>query len=198
MVERAWVLLGDRAARLARPAGPSAAAIVRAVRAWPGVVDAVVTEAHVAAYFEGPVAIDEGRVRALSDARDDEEAPRAITLRCVYDGPDLDEVARRAGLAPEDAARLHAAGTYEVAVIGFLPGFAYLSGLDARLETPRRATPRPRVAAGSIGVGGRWTGVYPLPTPGGWSLIGRVVDGPMFGEEGARLRLGDRVRFVPS
>jgi UPF0271 protein len=192
-----WVPLGDRAVRLARPQGPSAAAIVRAVRAWPGVVDAVVTEAHVAAYFDAAPRVDATLVARLASAPEASRTPREITLASVYDGPDLDEVAHRAGVTPEDVARRHAAATYEVAMIGFLPGFAYLSGLDPSLEMPRRASPRPRVPAGSIGIGGRWTGVYPFVTPGGWSLIGRVVEGAMFGPEGARLALGDRVRFVP-
>ena len=194
---RAWTPLGDRAARIARPAGPSAAAILRAIRKWPGVIDAVVTEEHVAAYFDGAPRIDDTLVHALATTPEDPSAARTVVLRSVYDGPDLDEGARIAGLTREEVARRHTAATYDVAIVGFLPGFAYLTGLDPRLEVPRRATPRPRVPAGSIGIGGRFTGVYPFATPGGWSLIGRVTDGAMFGPEGARLQLGDRVRFEP-
>lgn len=89
-------------------------------------------------------------------------------------GPDLDEVARHAGLAPEEVVQLHGAATYRVALIGFAPGFPYLEGLDARLTTPRRAQPRQRVAAGSVGIAGRQTGIYSFATPGGWQIIGRT------------------------
>jgi inhibitor of KinA len=91
---------------------------------------------------------------------------------------------------------LHLARTYAVETIGFAPGFAYLVGLDARLaQIPRRASPRPRVPAGALAIAGGYTAVYPFDSPGGWNLIGRV-DERMFTESGARLRLGDRVRFI--
>ena len=94
--------------------------------------------------------------------------------------------------------RAHAEATYEVAVVGFLPGFAYLRGLDPRLVVPRRATPRPRVPALSVAIAGPYTGIYPFASPGGWSLLGTVVGFvPFDGASGARLRLGDGVRFEP-
>jgi KipI family sensor histidine kinase inhibitor len=81
--------------------------------------------------------------------------------------------------------------------MGFLPGFAYLDGLDPRLELARRETPRPRVPAGALAIAGVQTAVYPFASPGGWHLIGRVVDAAMFTPEaGARLAFGHRVRFV--
>ena len=112
-------------------------------------------------------------------------------------GPDLPFVAARAGLSEDEAARRHAAGEYRVHLIGFAPGFPYLGGLTAELAAPRRATPRERVPAGSVGIAGRQTGVYPLETPGGWQIIGRTplrlfrldADPP------ALLRTGDGVRF---
>jgi KipI family sensor histidine kinase inhibitor len=113
-------------------------------------------------------------------------------------GPDLDDVCRLHGLSRDDLVRLHAAGDYLVEAVGFTPGFAYLRGLPERLATPRRSTPRPAVAAGSVGIGGPHTGVYPSATPGGWSIIGRS---PAVLFDAARrppalLRAGDRVRFV--
>jgi KipI family sensor histidine kinase inhibitor len=89
----------------------------------------------------------------------------------------------------------HASATYVVDTLGFAPGFAYLIGLDARLHVPRRATPRPRVPAGALAIASEYTAVYPVASPGGWNLIGRV-DEPMIERHRARLALGDRVRFV--
>ncbi|RZK62109.1 MAG: 5-oxoprolinase subunit PxpB, partial [Hymenobacter sp.] len=89
-------------------------------------------------------------------------------------GPDLAEVARHTGLAPAEVIARHAAPTYLVHLLGFAPGFPYLGGLDARLATPRRAEPRLLVPAGAVGIAGTQTGIYSLPTPGGWQLIGRT------------------------
>jgi KipI family sensor histidine kinase inhibitor len=190
-----WVALGDRAIRFARPAVP-ARALVRAVRAWPGVVDVVVARDDVAAYFAGEPRVDVDRIAALAELADDDTPPREITLRVVYDGPDLDAVARAARLEPDEVRRLHADTIYTVDTIGFAPGFAYLTGLAPRLQLPRRATPRPRVPAGSLAIADAFTAVYPFDSPGGWHLIGRVVDARMFDTRGALLQLGDRVRFT--
>jgi len=113
-------------------------------------------------------------------------------------GPDLADLATRAGMATGEAAARHAAGDYTVAMLGFAPGFPYLLGLDPRLATPRHATPRQRVEAGSVGIGGAQTGIYPFAGPGGWRLVGRT---PLRLFDAARdlpslLRAGDRVRFV--
>ena len=186
--------LGDRAVRFARPAGVGARAIVRAARAWPGVVDVVVAMGDVAVYFDAPgFAIDDARIAALAAVGGDDGPAREVELRAVYDGADLEELSRERGV---DVAAVHASGAYRVEAMGFQPGFAYLVGLDARIAAPRLATPRARVPAGAIGIAGEVTGVYPFASPGGWRLIGRVVDGPMFGDDGPRLALGDRVRFV--
>jgi KipI family sensor histidine kinase inhibitor len=194
MTAPAWQRLGDRAIRFRRPPG-AARAIAAAVRTWPGVIDVVVAPQDVAAYFKAPPAFDPAWLAALARVPDDPTPPRELELVAIYDGPDLDEVARATGLAPAELARVHAAATYVVDSIGFAPGFAYLTGLDRRLALPRRATPRPRVPAGSLAIAGGYTAVYPFDSPGGWHLIGRVA-GAMFGEGGARLQLGDRVRFV--
>jgi KipI family sensor histidine kinase inhibitor len=193
-----WIPLGDRAIRFARP-DRSARALVHAIRAWPGVVDVVVARHDVAAYFAGaPVAERDAwsaRIAALADAPDDPAPVRDVALRAIYDGPDLAHVAAATGLGADAVCALHAAATYRVETLGFAPGFAYLAGLPAALELPRRTTPRPRVPAGSIAIAGGHTAVYPFDSPGGWHLIGRVVGAALFGPEGALLQLGDRVRF---
>ncbi len=128
--------------------------------------------------------------------------PRLVEIPVVYGGaagPDLDFVASHTGLAREEIVALHSGTDYLVYMIGFAPGFPYLGGLDPRLVTPRRSDPRSRVPAGSVGIGGAQTGVYPLETPGGWQLIGRT-DLRLFDpgrETPALLRAGDRVRFIP-
>ena len=115
------------------------------------------------------------------------------------DGPDLDDVAAHAGLDCAGVIARHAAGEYHVAMVGFAPGFPYLLGLDAALAMPRLATPRVRIPAGSVGIGGAQTGIYPRTGPGGWRIIGRT-DAPLFDalrDPPALLASGDRVRFVP-
>jgi len=114
-------------------------------------------------------------------------------------GPDLPALAEQAGMSPATYINSHAAGEYSVAFLGFQPGFPYLHGLPRALQAPRRASPRVRVAAGSVAIGGIYTGVYPASGPGGWQIIGRTTavlfdpqrDAP------ALLMPGDRVRFVP-
>ncbi len=185
-----WVPLGERAIRFARPAGASARSIVRAARAWPGAVDVVVAREDVAVYFAGVPA--PGELLLDDDAG---EPPREHVLHATYDGDDLAHVAEQTGLSVAQVIERHAAATYTVDTIGFRPGFAYLTGLDPALVLPRRATPRPRVPAGSLAIADVFTAVYPGESPGGWHLMGRVAE-PMFGPDGARLQLGDRVRFA--
>ncbi len=111
---------------------------------------------------------------------------------------DLDAVAQHTGLSVEKVVSLHAAAEYRVHCVGFMPGFPYLGGLPRELATPRRATPRVEVAAGSVAIGGVQTGIYPAKSPGGWNVIGRTPL-RLFDPESeppARLRAGDRVRFI--
>jgi KipI family sensor histidine kinase inhibitor len=114
-------------------------------------------------------------------------------------GPDLGPLARCAKLALDDYIERHAAGTYTVAFLGFQPGFPYLRGVPAALQAARRASPRQRVAAGSVAIGGGYCGIYPAAGPGGWHLIGRtdVVLFDVARDMPALLQPGDRVRFVP-
>jgi KipI family sensor histidine kinase inhibitor len=129
--------------------------------------------------------------------------PRTVEIPVVYggeNGPDLEAVAELTGHTPEEVAALHSGAEYLVYFLGFSPGFPYLGGLPESIAAPRLETPRKRVPAGSVAIGGRQTGVYPTASPGGWRIIGRTplrlftpsVDPPVL------LRMGDRVRFVPS
>ncbi len=105
------------------------------------------------------------------------EPSRMIELPICYDGecgPDLDEVAQHTGLSRDEVIARHLGGEYLVAMLGFSPGFPYLRGLPPELATPRRATPRLQIPAGSVGIAGPQTGIYPQATPGGWQLLGRT------------------------
>jgi KipI family sensor histidine kinase inhibitor len=130
------------------------------------------------------------------------EKPRTIEIPVRYggaDGPDLDEVARFAGCSAREVVKRHAEPRYRVYMLGFVPGFAYLGRVPAGIAAPRRRVPRERVPAGSVGIAGEQTGVYPIETPGGWQLIGRTPLA-MFdaGREPASLLApGDLVRFIP-
>ena len=114
-------------------------------------------------------------------------------------GPDLDFVCHHSGLSAQEVIALHSAPDYLIYMLGFLPGFAYLGGLDPRLHTPRLDSPRTCIPAGSVGIGGAQTGVYPLASPGGWQLLGRtpvsVFDRQR--QEPILYRAGDLVHFVP-
>ncbi len=114
-------------------------------------------------------------------------------------GPDLAEVARHTGLSCAEVIACHSAADYRVYFLGFQPGFAYLGGLPDCLATPRRTQPRILAPAGSVGIGGSQTGIYPANSPGGWQLIGRTplrLFDPQ-GEPPSLLLPGDRIRFVP-
>jgi inhibitor of KinA len=143
------------------------------------------------------VAAGANRGRRVRSTRSD---ARSIEIPVCYDPQfalDLDHVALQAKLTPTKVVDLHSRAEYRVSCIGFVPGFPFLAGLPKELATPRRATPRKEIPAGSVGIGGAQTGIYPLRSPGGWNLIGRTPlhlfdpkkTPPAF------LRAGDRVRF---
>jgi inhibitor of KinA len=126
---------------------------------------------------------------------------RTITIPVCYDaefGPDLADVAIHHGISVDEVVHLHTSATYLVYFIGFSPGFAYLGELTDKLETPRLATPRVRVPAGSVGIAGKQTGVYPQASPGGWRVIGRtpVRMFDTLANPPSRLQAGDSVQFV--
>lgn len=172
----------------------------------PGVRDVVPAYASVGVHVD-PLALDAAALeRAVAHASDrgaptERDAGRLVEIPVCYGGdhgPDLDEVAAFAGCGADDVVRRHSNVTYRVYMLGFLPGFAYLGAVDEALAMPRRTPPRPRVPAGSVGIAGRQTGVYPSDSPGGWRLIGRTP-WRMFDASRARpavLEAGDRVRFV--
>jgi len=113
-------------------------------------------------------------------------------------GPDLDAICSQVNLSADEIVALHTSGQYAVDMLGFTPGFAYISGLDVRLRVPRLAEPRQYVAAGSVGIAGGRTGLYALPGPGGWSVIGRTTF-PLFdasAQEPFALQPGTRIRFI--
>jgi inhibitor of KinA len=128
--------------------------------------------------------------------------PRLVEIPVCYGrefGPDLKEVAELRGITPASVIELHASTIYRVYFLGFAPGFAYLGELPTALVTPRLPSPRRSVPAGSVGIAGSQTGVYPIATPGGWRLLGRTPV-KMFQPgraEMSLLAIGDRVRFVP-
>src|SRR5262249_17446376 len=163
-----WRPLGDRALRAERPPGIDAATLLATLRSRPGVVDVILTDAWVAVTFADAPPDLAGDFTPVVPP-----PPREHVVRVRYDGPDLDAFP---GLGPAEVAARHAAATYTVLFLGFAPGFASLGGLDPALVVPRRASPRPRVPAGAVGVADRYTAVYPFATPGGWNLVGTAVD----------------------
>jgi inhibitor of KinA len=197
--------LGDQAA-LATPADEAGAVrLASAVRRRnpPWLLDVVQAYRTVAVFYDlgviGFAAVADW-LRQLDAAGEDAPPGKSHLIPCCYAlGPDLGAVASHCGLTPEEVVRLHSGTEYVVYAVGFCPGFPYLGYLPERLcGVPRRASPRLRVEAGSIGLTGRQTGVYTEERPGGWSLVGRtplelvhVVDGYF------PLRTGDRVRFAP-
>ena len=113
-------------------------------------------------------------------------------------GPDLQNIADHAGLTPEEVIKIHTSTDYLIYMLGFLPGFTYLGGLDERIHTPRLANPRLTIPAGSVGIGGSQTGIYPLDSPGGWQLMG-MTPVKTYDPNRARpilVEAGDYIRFV--
>jgi KipI family sensor histidine kinase inhibitor len=142
----------------------------------------------------GAVAGQSSSIGTADDAAPLIEIPVCYGGDC---GPDLAEVAAHVGLHCDEVIARHSAAEYRVAMLGFAPGFPYLFGLDASLHLPRRASPRTRVPAGSVAIGGAQTGIYPRELPGGWQIIGRT---PLTLFDPARdppalLAPGQRVRF---
>ena len=169
----------------------------------PGLLGLVPSYACLAVHFDPRVWDHAGLERALlavAASASDPVPGRTIVLPVHYggsDGPDLEAVAAHCGLSPAEVVARHCAGLYRVHFLGFAPGFPYLGGLDPALATPRLASPRTQVPAGSVGIAGHQTGVYPLATPGGWRIIGRtplVLFDPLRAEP-CLLRAGDLLRF---
>ncbi|HTM04788.1 MAG TPA: 5-oxoprolinase subunit PxpB [Vicinamibacterales bacterium] len=182
-----------------------AMAVADAVRQsqLPGIRDVVSTIRSVVVYFD-PVQVDLAAVsRALhsaSAATPPASGGRSHEIAVAYGGdggPDLAEVARWAQMSEQKVSACHAAAEYRVYMLGFQPGFAYLGRVDPQIAIGRRATPRLRVPAGSVGIAGRQTGIYPYESPGGWQIIGRALESVFdpLADRPVRFAPGDTVRF---
>jgi KipI family sensor histidine kinase inhibitor len=148
--------------------------------------DLVALERAIESEFAGLASLD-----AIADRT-------PIDIPVCYDGPDLDAVAAHAGCSTADVIERHTNRIYRVYMLGFVPGFAYMGRVDPSITTPRHRIPRERVPAGSVGIAGLQTGVYPVDSPGGWQLIGHTTT-VMFDaqrDQPSLLAAGDLVRFV--
>jgi KipI family sensor histidine kinase inhibitor len=198
-------------ARRFLPAGPHGvlvetdeepALLAEAIRSQvAGVVDVVPAASTVLVTTGGPVSdvVEALRAVTVADVAASQAPDVVVTIEVRYDGADLDEIAAACAMATDDVVRLHTAPTYRVAFCGFAPGFAYLTGLAPELHLARRATPRPRVPAGSVAIASRYSAVYPSASPGGWHLLGRT-DADVWDvdrDPPALLAPGTAVRFVP-
>ena len=167
----------------------------------PGVVELVPAARTVLVRFDPSLTRAETLAEALVDRPLHRSAPvdgPLVEVPVCYDGADLEEVARLCGLTADDVVRRHTAAPWTVAFTGFAPGFGYLSGGDPALDVPRRAAPRTGIPAGSVGLAGRFSGIYPRASPGGWQLIGRTGL-PLWDarrRDPALLAPGTRVQFV--
>lgn len=180
-------------------------AVAALVRDWPQVREVVPGMNNLTILFDpltaDPDALAAELAAAWRDTDVTETAGRDVDIPVEYGGefgPDLADVATHAKLTVQQVVERHAAGQYIVFFDGFQPGFAYLGGLDAALHTPRRKEPRLAVPAGSVGIGGEQTGIYPTASPGGWQLIGRTTLALFDPSRNppALLLPGDRVRFT--
>lgn len=204
--------LGENAFTLRLASGAEAPAVSRvralaeavSTAAIPGVEDVVASPGRVTVYFDPRRCGDVASLRNSLSVAAGRAAPAAAAteelheIPVAYDGADLDAVCQARGIDRARLVALHTAPHYLVEAIGFLPGFGYLGGLPEALAMPRRATPRVRVPAGAVGIGGRQTGVYPFASPGGWHLVGRscVTLFDVTRPRPSLLAVGDRVRFV--
>ncbi|MFI5491299.1 allophanate hydrolase subunit 1 [Actinoplanes sp. NPDC051859] len=167
----------------------------------PGVVDLVPAARTVLIRLD-PAVTCPAAVRAATAALRPSDAVPAeagrVRIPVVYDGPDLGEVATRLGVSTDEVVARHTGARWTVAFGGFAPGFGYLTGDDPSLDVPRRASPRTRIPAGSVALAGRFSGVYPNDSPGGWQLIGRTTERmwDLARPEPALLLPGVRVTFT--
>ncbi|MEC0202818.1 5-oxoprolinase subunit PxpB [Paenibacillus lautus] len=182
----------------------------------PGWIECIPSYTSVAVYYDydkigKPDGFDTvfAYVCSMLDERMEEEAGEKDITKCeVVDipvcyggdyGPDLDEVAQKNDLSPRDVIRIHSGQDYLIYAIGFAPGFPYVGGISEQIATPRKQTPRLHIPAGSVGIAGTQTGIYPIETPGGWQIIGRT---PLAlfrpeAEPPALLKSGQYIRFRP-
>lgn len=140
------------------------------------------------------------KIESMSEWTDREEETNTVTIPVCYDqefGPDLRHVAEENELTEEEVIRLHTNGDYLVYMMGFAPGFPFIGGMPKEIATPRRSEPRTKIPAGSVGIAGPQTGIYPIETPGGWQLIGQTpltLFGPAR-DQPSLLKSGDKIEF---
>jgi inhibitor of KinA len=194
-------LLAELGTRLDTALNTRAIALAAALKKRRDVRQAVAGYASVTVQFDPDLATHESlaaAIKRLAAKRPPMAEPgRLHRIPVTYDGPDMAEVAERLKLSREEIVEIHTRPIYRVFLVGFVPGWAYLGPLPEELELPRRHVPRTQVPAGSVAIAGRQSGIYPLPTPGGWHLIGRTPvklflpdsDPPCL------FRAGDRVKF---
>ena len=196
---------GDRALLVEVDGTQEAVAYAAALRDIEGVAEVVPAARTVLVVAASGADVDALR-GAVASVRVEDAAESAagdvVEIEVVYDGEDLDEVARLTGLDRDEVVGLHSGQIWTVAFGGFAPGFGYLAPEDPeddRLHVPRRDDPRTRVPAGSVGLAGEYSGIYPTASPGGWQLIGRTDAGLFDADRDppALLSPGARVRFVP-
>ena len=203
-------LLAGFTQRIAPEIGAAVAALNSRVLAakLPGVTETVPAFASLLVVYDPLVTDYDTLAAALQGLREADGADtaagegRLVTIPVCYGGdfgPDLPFVARHAGLTEQEVIALHTGRDYRIYMLGFLPGFPYLGGLDERIHTPRLANPRIKINAGSVGIGGSQTGIYPLDSPGGWQLMGMT---PVKTYDPDReipilVEAGDYIRFVP-
>lgn len=199
-----WRWVGDRGLRVAAGEATLARYSALAMQKFDEIEDIILADGSLLLILRRGAAVSEALRAALRAPLPDARAAagKLHEIDVEYGGaagPDLPALAAAAGMAAADYISSHAAVEYVVAFLGFQPGFPYLHGLPRALHAPRRASPRVRVAAGSVAIGGSYTGIYPSSGPGGWQLIGRTTS-VLFDPQRAAPALlmpGDRVRFVP-
>ena len=197
-------------------------AVSQAITSWfrrlqadplPGMIEAVPAYSSLAVHYD-PVTVykvapagqtaytwikEQVEKRMAATIIEEKEEPRLVRVPVCYEmsfAPDIEDLAAHNGISVEELIHVHASVPYRVYMLGFLPGFAYMGPVDERLRAPRKASPVP-VAAGSVGLAGNQTGIYPLPSPGGWCIIGRTPL-QMFdvnNETPVLLQAGDQVQF---
>src|SRR6202165_1336823 len=194
-------LLAELGTRLDTALNTRAIALAAALKKRRDVRHAVAGYASVTVHFDPDQTTYEAltaAIKRLASKRPPMAEPgRLHRIPVAYDGPDIEAVATQLNLTPERVAEIHTRPIYRVFLVGFVPGWAYLGPLPEELELPRRHVPRTQVPAGSVAIAGRQTGIYPLPTPGGWHLIGRTSVKLFLADSDppSLFRAGDRVKF---
>lgn len=200
----AWRWVGERGLRVATGGATLAYHAALVSLAFAEIEDMILADDSLLLVLRRGAAVSPGLREALLAAPPGVEATAGALHEIAVEyggiaGPDLPALADLAGMGTADYINSHAATDYVVAFLGFQPGFPYLRGLPPALHAPRRPTPRVQVAAGSVAIGGAYTGIYPAGGPGGWHIIGRTAS-VLFDPQRnppALLMPGDRVRFVP-